>query len=81
MYLVLETFRRTKSPTRLSGGWSRIVRQLSDAPPQARTTVDLHSIRSEMFQRTHVPRARHLHPDEIGRSAKLQVEPTCTTTL
>ena len=42
MYLVLDTFIRTKSPARLSCRWSRIVRQLSDAPPQARSTVDLH---------------------------------------
>ena len=58
MYLVLETFIRAKSPTRLSCRWSRIVRQLSDAPPQARTTVNLHSIRTKMYPRTHVPRAR-----------------------
>ena len=81
MYLVLDTFIRAESPARLSGGWSRIVRQLSDAPPQARSTVHLHSIRTKMFPWTHVPCARHLPPDEIGRSAKLQVEPNCTTTL
>ena len=81
MYLVLDTFIRAESPTRLSCRWSRLVRQLSDAPRQARSTVDVHSIRTKMFPRTHVPCARQLPPDEIGRSAKLQVEPTCTTTL
>ena len=81
MYLVLETFIRAESPTRLSGGWSRIVRHLSDAPFGARSTVNLPSIRTKMFPRTHVPCARHLPPDEIAHSAKLQVEPNCTTTL
>ena len=81
MYLVLETFIRAESPTRLSGGWSRIVRHLSDAPPQARSSVNLPSIRAKMFPWTHVPCARHLHPCRIARSAKLQVEPNCTTTL
>ena len=81
MYLVLDTFIRTKSAARLSGDWSRIVRQLSDAPPQARSTVHLRSIRTKMFPRTHVPCARHLHPCRIARSAKLQAEPNCTTTL
>ena len=70
MYNVLDTFRRTKSPTRLSCRWSRLVRQLSDAPPQARSSVNLPSIRAKMFPRTHVPCARHLPPDQIGRSAK-----------
>ena len=81
MYLVLDTFIRAESPARLSGGSSRIVRQLSDAPPQARSTVDFPYIRPKMCPRTHVQRARHLHPDEIGRSAKWRLEPTCTTTL
>ena len=81
MYLVLDNFRRTKSPARLSCRWSRIVRQLSNAPPQARSTVHLRSIRPKMFPRTHVPCARHLHPCRIARSAKLQAEPNCTTTL
>ena len=57
MYLVLETFGRSKSPTRLSGGWRRIVRQPSDAPPWPRSTVDLHFIRTKMFPRAHVPSA------------------------
>ena len=81
MYHVLETFGRAKSPTRLSCRWSRLVRQLSDAPPRARSTVNLHSIRTEMCPRTHVPCARHLHPCGIAHSAKWPVEPTCTTTL
>ena len=54
MYYLLDTFGRSKSPTRLSGGWRRIVRQPSDAPPRARSTVDLHSIRTKMFPRAHV---------------------------
>ena len=35
MYNVLETFQRAKSPTRLSGGWRQLVRQLSDRPSRA----------------------------------------------
>ena len=70
-----------KSPTRLSWRWSRLVRQLSDTPPGARSTVDLRSIRTKMFPRTHVPRARHLPPDEIANSVKWRLEATCTTTL
>ena len=81
MYHVLETFGRADSPTRLSCRWRRVVRQLSDAPPRARSTVNLRSIRMEMFPRTHVPRARNLRPRGFANSAKLQVEPTCTTTL
>ena len=81
MYHVLDTFRRAKSPTRLSGGWRRLVRQLSDRPPRARSTDKFLSVRTKMCTRTHVPRARHLPPGEIAHSAKLQVEPTCTTTL
>ena len=45
MYYLLDTFGRSKSPTRLSGGWRRIVRQPSDAPPRARSTDKFLSIR------------------------------------
>ena len=69
------------SPTRLSCRWSRLVRQLSDTPPRARSTDKFPSIRMKMFPRTHVPRARNLPLDEIAHSAKLQVEASCTTTL
>ena len=73
MYHVLETFQRAKSPTRLSGGWSRLVRQVSDAPLRARSTDKFLTIRTKMCTRTHVPRARHLPPGELAHSAKLQV--------
>ena len=66
MYLVLDTFRRSKSPTRLRGRWSRIVRQLSDAPPRARSTDKFPSTRMEMCPRTHVPRARDLPLCEVA---------------
>ena len=79
MYLVLETFRRTKSATRLSGGWSRLVRQVSDAPPRARSTVQFLSICKGWCPRTDLPRARNLPPRGFFHSAKLQVEATCTT--
>ena len=46
MYLVLDTFIRAESAARLSGDWSRIVRQLSDAPLQERSTVDFPYIRT-----------------------------------
>ena len=81
MYLVLETFRRSKSAARLSCRWRRIVRQLSHAPPPTRSTEKFPSLRMKMFPRTHVPRARNLPPVEIAHSAKLQVETNCTTTL
>ena len=81
MYLVLETFERPKSPNRSSATWRRIVRQLSDAPPQALSMVDIHSIRSEMCTRTHVPRARNLRAPNIAQPVECQVEANCTTTL
>ena len=70
MYLVLETFERPTSPNRLSARWRRLVRQLSDAPPQALSMVDFHSIRSEMYTRTHVPRARNSPPRGVVHSAE-----------
>ena len=78
---MLETFRRPKSPNRSSARWRRIVRQLSDAPPQALSIVDFHSIRSEMCTRTHVPRARNLRAPNIAQPVECQVEANCTTTL
>ena len=81
MYRVLETFERPTSPNRSSARWRRLVRQLSDAPPQALSMVDFHSIRSEMCTRTHVPRARNLRAPNIARPVECQVEANCTTTL
>ena len=81
MYYLLDTFGRAKSPTRLSCRWRRLVRQLSDTPPRARSIVEFHSITTEMCTRTHVLPARHLRPGAIADSTKCQVEPTCTTTL
>ena len=46
-------FPRTPLGTRLSGGWRRIVRQSSDAPPP-RSTDKFLSIRTKMFPRAHV---------------------------
>ena len=79
MYPVLDTFRRAKSPTRLSGGWRQVVRQLSGTPPRARSTDNLHFIRTKMFPRTHVPRARCLPPGEIANSVEWRLEATRTT--
>ena len=66
MYLVLDTFRRAISPTRLSCRWRRIVRQLSHAPPRTRSTDKFPSLRMEMCPRTHVPRARDLPLCEVA---------------